>query len=131
MRIRERRRAIGLLGRELGDRIGRSVQQVHKYELGQDGVSAGLLYEIALVLRTSPDYFFEGLDTDHPVTQETPLQRIMSDLMCSLAELQSEEHLEAIGHLVRGLTTKPGLKKRRAARDPKATAKAASRPGRR
>jgi len=113
MRIRERRRMLGLLGRELGDKIGRSVQQVHKYELGQDRVSSGMLYEIARALRTSPECFFEGLDTDHPVTQETSLQRLMNDLMRSLGELKSGEHLEAIGHLVRGLATKPRSKRRR------------------
>jgi transcriptional regulator with XRE-family HTH domain len=113
MRIRERRRALGLTQRELAESAGSTPQQIYNYEQGENGVSAGLLYEIARVLRTSPDYFFEGLDKDRPVTQETPLQRIMSDLMCSLAELQSGEHLEAIGHLVRRLATKPGLKKRR------------------
>lgn len=116
VRIRERRRALGLSQRELSESAGSTHQQIYNYERGENGVSVGLLYEIARVLRTSPDYFFEGLDKNHLVTQETPRQRIMSDLMHSLAELQSKEHLELIGQLARGLTTKPGLKKRRAHR---------------
>lgn len=78
-----------------------------------------MLYEIARALRTSPECFYEGLDKeiDDLVPQETPRQRIVSDFARSLGELQSREHLEAIGQLVRVLSTKPGSKKRSAIRD--------------
>jgi transcriptional regulator with XRE-family HTH domain len=114
MRIRERRRALGLTQRELAESAAADLtpQQLHNYELGKNGVSSGMLYEIARALRTSPECFFEGLDTDHPVTQETSLQRLMNDLMRSLGELKSGEHLEAIGHLTRGLAAKARSKRR-------------------
>ncbi|MCG7493776.1 helix-turn-helix domain-containing protein [Thalassobius sp. Cn5-15] len=39
-----------------------SFQQVQKYELGRNRISASKLYEIANILNVPPAYFFEGLD---------------------------------------------------------------------
>ena len=86
-RIRERRRALGLSQRELGESAGGiAPQQFYKYEQGTNGVSAGLLYEIAGALHTSPDYFFDGFEKEATV----PLPRSLSmliDLMRSLGEI--------------------------------------------
>ena len=50
MRIRQRRRALGL-----------SQEQVQKYERGANRVSASKLYEIARTLQTPMTFFFDGL----------------------------------------------------------------------
>jgi transcriptional regulator with XRE-family HTH domain len=61
-RIRERRRLLGLRSQELGATIGLLPQQISRYERGMQSVSAGLLFEIADALDTSPGYFFrQGL----------------------------------------------------------------------
>jgi transcriptional regulator with XRE-family HTH domain len=39
-----------------------SFQQVQKYELGRNRISASKLYEIAAILDVQISYFFEGLD---------------------------------------------------------------------
>lgn len=49
-RIRARRRTAGLSMRELGESIGVSSHQVHKYEAGEDRMSAGTLYLVSRTL---------------------------------------------------------------------------------
>ena len=63
-RIRERRIALGLTRRQLGEMIGLTCPQIHKYEWGFNRVSAGKLFEIACALRAPITYFF--LITDYP-----------------------------------------------------------------
>jgi transcriptional regulator with XRE-family HTH domain len=112
-RIRERRRALGLSQRKLGESIGGATpQQFYKYERGDNGVSAGLLYEIAGALHTTPDYFFDGFkeETTAPLPR---YQSMLLDLMRSLGEIQSKEQIEGIGHLVRALAIDRSRDKRR------------------
>jgi transcriptional regulator with XRE-family HTH domain len=104
-RIRERRVLLGMSQRQLGEPIGTSTQQIYKYELGQNGVTAGLLFEIARVVDTSPDYFFEGLG-EEATARVSPRQRILLNLVRSLGEIQSREQLAAIRQLTRSLMTK-------------------------
>jgi transcriptional regulator with XRE-family HTH domain len=61
-RVRDARLAAGLsqadLGRALG---GLSFQQIQKYELGVNRISAGRLWQIAMCLKVSIGKFYEGL----------------------------------------------------------------------
>lgn len=61
-RIWQRRRAMGLSRRALGERIGIGLKQVNKYETAVNRVSAGRLYDIAVVMGVTPSYFFDGYD---------------------------------------------------------------------
>jgi transcriptional regulator with XRE-family HTH domain len=61
-RIRWRRRECKLTQEKLGEKLGLTFQQVQKYELGVNRVSAGRLYEIAEVLGVPVSYFFEGAE---------------------------------------------------------------------
>lgn len=61
MRIRLRRKAMGLSQDKLAESLGLTFQQVQKYERGLNRVSASKLYDIARTLRTAIPYFFEGL----------------------------------------------------------------------
>jgi transcriptional regulator with XRE-family HTH domain len=102
-RIRERRLMLGLSRGDLANRVGGvSQQMIYKYELGIARVSAAVLYEIAGALGTSVDYFFDGLGANEVV--EMP--HMIFNLMRSLGEIKSEEHLEAISHLVRALASR-------------------------
>jgi transcriptional regulator with XRE-family HTH domain len=104
-RIRDRRLMLGLSQSDLADRVGRVSQQaIYKYELGIASVSAALLYEIAAALGISVDYFFDGLRVNE--VDRTP--HILFHLMRNLREIKSEEHLEAISHLVRVLASRSG-----------------------
>src|SRR5947209_5186220 len=68
-RLRMRRVEAGLSQTDLGLRLGGgkengnglTFQQVQKYELGANRISASRLYQAATVLRVPVSYFFEGL----------------------------------------------------------------------
>ncbi len=60
-RLRQRRVEIGMVQKQLAEAIGVTVQQCQKYERAINRISAGILYELALKLGVSVQYFFEGL----------------------------------------------------------------------
>jgi transcriptional regulator with XRE-family HTH domain len=99
-RLRDRRLMLGLTQRDLANRAGASQQRIYKYELGKASVTAALLYEIAAVLDTSVDYFFDGFEADDAVQVIPPM---LFTLMRNICEIKREEHLEAISQLVRSL----------------------------
>jgi transcriptional regulator with XRE-family HTH domain len=96
-RIRERRQLLGRSPQQLGATIGVLPQQISRYERGMQSISAGLLFEIADALDTSPGYFFEGLEQEPAPTTK------LYELMLHLEELQSREHLAVVSQLVRAL----------------------------
>ncbi len=61
LRIRMRRKEIGVSQERLAEALGITFQQVQKYERGANRVSASKLWEIAAALQTSVTYFYEGL----------------------------------------------------------------------
>ncbi|MCR5874001.1 helix-turn-helix domain-containing protein [Phenylobacterium sp. J426] len=61
LRIRMRRKELGMSQERLADSIGLTFQQVQKYERATNRVSASKLWEMAQVLRTNVGYFYEGL----------------------------------------------------------------------
>src|SRR5260370_521939 len=90
-RIRERRVMLGLTQHQLGEMIGVTYQQVHKYERGKNRVTAGRLFEIARVLDAPITYFYEGLvsETPRPVA---PHQRMLLEIARNFAEIPNEQH---------------------------------------
>ncbi len=66
LRIRLRRKELGVSQERLADSIGLTFQQVQKYERAANRVSASKLYEMARALQTSVAYFFEGLPDAAP-----------------------------------------------------------------
>jgi transcriptional regulator with XRE-family HTH domain len=105
-RIRDRRFMIGLSQQQLGEMLGISYQQVHKYERGINRVTAGRLYEIARILDVPITYFYEALSQEAP-RRVTPHQRMLLELARSFAEIPNERHQEALSQLTRALA---GLK---------------------
>lgn len=61
LRIRLRRKELGVSQEKLAEAIGLTFQQVQKYERAANRVSASKLYEMARALETTTAYFFEGL----------------------------------------------------------------------
>lgn len=61
-RVRLRRKFIGMSQVKLGERLGLTFQQVQKYELGVNRISASKLYQTARALNVRVGYFFEGFD---------------------------------------------------------------------
>jgi transcriptional regulator with XRE-family HTH domain len=64
LRIRLRRKELGISQEKLADSIGLTFQQVQKYERAANRVSASKLWEVARALDTNIAYFYEGLATD-------------------------------------------------------------------
>ena len=62
-KIQELRLAHGMSRQELGDRIEVTHQQLQKYEMGINRVSAGRLALIAKYLNTTVGTFYDWLDT--------------------------------------------------------------------
>jgi transcriptional regulator with XRE-family HTH domain len=101
LRIRERRMVLGLSQRQFGEMIGLTTQQVQRYELGFNSISASRLYEIAHNLGTPLEYFFEGLEQNE---SQLPLrQSRLLDVMRSFGEMQNEKHQMVISQIVRSL----------------------------
>ena len=98
-RVRQRRKAMGVTQERLADDLGLTFQQVQKYERGANRVSASKLYEIAVALQTSTEYFFEGLADPsslkegggdaEPVSEKYVNAFLMSSEGLELAELFS------------------------------------------
>src|SRR3954470_2230881 len=62
LRIRLRRKELGVSQERLAQAIGLTFQQVQKYERAANRVSASKLWDMARVLSTSISYFYEGLE---------------------------------------------------------------------
>lgn len=60
-RLRQKRNERGLSMPALGKCIGRSGQQIQKYEFGQNAIKAATLYQLANALGVPMAWFFEGL----------------------------------------------------------------------
>ncbi|ESQ87776.1 helix-turn-helix domain-containing protein [Asticcacaulis benevestitus] len=60
MRIRQKRKDLGLSQSALATALDLTFQQVQKYERGTNRVSASKLHEIALTFNTPIGYFFAG-----------------------------------------------------------------------
>ena len=61
LRIRMRRKELGVSQERLAESIGLTFQQVQKYERAANRVSASKLWEMARALSTTVSYFYEGL----------------------------------------------------------------------
>jgi transcriptional regulator with XRE-family HTH domain len=62
LRIRLRRKELGVSQERLADSIGLTFQQVQKYERAANRVSASKLWEMAQALDAPVGYFYDGLD---------------------------------------------------------------------
>lgn len=82
MRIRMRRKLLGVSQEALADQLGLTFQQVQKYERGANRVSASKLYAAARALQTSIAWFFQGLAD--PVEGGGPIEATGPDPMLAM-----------------------------------------------
>lgn len=62
LRIRMRRKELGISQEKLAEALGLTFQQVQKYERAANRISASKLWEVARALQTNVAYFYEGLE---------------------------------------------------------------------
>jgi transcriptional regulator with XRE-family HTH domain len=78
LRIRARRKMLGLSQTQLGNELGVTFQQTQKYERGTNRIGSSRLAMTAAALDVAISYFFEGVEahmqpslkTDNPADQE-------------------------------------------------------------
>jgi hypothetical protein len=63
-RLAARRNELRLSLAEVAARCGVSLQQIHRYEVGLNTVSAPMLWQLSRCLAVDIGYFFEGLETE-------------------------------------------------------------------
>ena len=64
IRLRRRRRLLGLTQQQLANAVGIRFQQIQKYECGANRISAARLFQLAKALETPITYFYDSLNTD-------------------------------------------------------------------
>lgn len=63
-RVRQRRTLMGLSQEKLGEALGLTFQQVQKYERGANRIGASRLFDLANILDTDINYFFEDMEPE-------------------------------------------------------------------
>ena len=83
----------------LGEQLGISFQQVQKYELGKDRISASQLMNIARILERDISFFFEAIGTDgegNPVEQDDIVELRRKSRMSTAYDIKIIRLLHAI-----------------------------------
>ena len=62
-RLSTRRAELGISLSEVARRCGVSLQQIHRYEIGSNMISAPMLWQLSRCLGVDIRYFFDGLET--------------------------------------------------------------------
>jgi transcriptional regulator with XRE-family HTH domain len=101
-RLRRRRIMLGLTQHDLAARLGVTYQQFHKYEQGINRMAASRLYEVAGLLHTPINYFFEHFG-DPAEAERTPRERMALELSRAFNEINEPEHQNALMELARVL----------------------------
>ena len=63
-RLAAHRRSLNLSLAEVAELCGVTLQQVHRYETGENAISAPMLWLLSRCLKAPIVYFFEGLDAE-------------------------------------------------------------------
>jgi len=105
-RIRFRRREVGLTQLELAKAIGVSVQQMQKYEGGQNRIAAARLIDVAAALSTTAGALIDEGATDSP---EPRLLNVAGavDLLKAYGRIVDPAHRRSLLGMARSLASGP------------------------
>lgn len=95
LRVRLRRRQLGLSQERLAEGVGLTFQQIQKYERGSNRISASKLFEMSKILQVPVAYFFEGIDGATPPGGDRHTQAYDQVVAQMLAEPNGPEVAEA------------------------------------
>ena len=101
LRLRQRRRLLGMTQKALADACGLRFQQIQKYEYGEAAIGAARLWQIAQVTSTTIGYFFQGLDPSG--RDQCEAEQRLGDLLRTFAHLDDARR-EALLEQVRRMT---------------------------
>lgn len=94
-RVRYRRWMLGMSQQALAAELGVTFQQVQKYEIGSNRISASRLWTIARLLGVPVEFFFEGL-LPGPVTAAGTARAVAGGPGCEAAGSESDD-VDAVG----------------------------------
>ena len=107
LRLRARRRLLGLSQPQLAEAVGVGFQQIQKYECGKDRISASRLWSLSEALTAPVDYFYEGLEATHcGQPHELDAQSEARALACSYQRL-ADNPRKALLDLAKSLSRAP------------------------
>jgi transcriptional regulator with XRE-family HTH domain len=111
IRLKERRLALGLSQYNLGDVAGIAEQQIQKYEVGKDRISASRLFLLARMLGVTTDWFFEGFrDTSEGAKPEgetkSKLERDVVTLLESYRSIGDKAEKDEVLKIARSFARK-------------------------
>lgn len=100
-RVKQRRIELGISQKKLGVYLGVSHEQIRKYEIGNNKISASMLYSIGNVLGVDFYYFFEGVREEKlPIQSKTnALEKL--ELVRNFSAIKNEKLKRKIRDLVR------------------------------
>ena len=108
-RLRERRLMLGLSQQRVGELIGVTSQQLHKYEAGLNRISAGRLYQIAQTLAVEITYMFEDFGSEQwPEAKVSDLMlqhRLLLELARNFTVIKNPKQQEAVAAFVRAMAS--------------------------
>ena len=109
LRIRQRRRLLGMRQGTLGAAVGLSFQMVQRYEIGSNSVPASRLFEVAKALNVSPSFFFEGsrLKAKAPLYTRETIKLVRAYFAINNPTLR-----QSIAETIRAIATTPLLHRR-------------------
>ena len=105
-RLRSRRVELGLTQANLGGLIGKTYQQIAKYETGVNRVAASVLHELTQCLAVDHGYFFQGLDSGEPPALSAAQQACIQVVQSLRA--MSPEHRLLVADVARRLAGSDG-----------------------
>jgi len=74
IRLRRRRNIVGLSQEKLAEKVDLTFQQIQKYETASNRISAGMLFEIAKVLKVPVSYFYEDAENSCSYEFDTDIE---------------------------------------------------------
>ena len=116
-RVKERREYLEIGQPELAARIGISHQQLRKYEIGANRITAGRLFLLAVALETTIQHFYEGLQSvgralrrgvaEEEEHFEGPDDVETTDLVMTFRSISDPSSRKAVVALAKKLAEKP------------------------
>jgi transcriptional regulator with XRE-family HTH domain len=95
LRMRLRRKELGLSQERLAEAVGLTFQQIQKYERAANRISASKLWELSRALKTDVGYFYDGIAE---LAEEAQSQQSLHDFLLAPDGLELAAQFSRIGN---------------------------------
>ncbi len=113
-KLKSKRIMLGYSQDFIANKIGISIQQMQKYERGQNRISSGRLYSLSMILNVPINYFFRQEETLAELMQDQSqenkqLEKDYKDLVLAFSKIQSKNLRLRLLQFIRGVTAEEGV----------------------